>query len=160
MKTGNKILLIVLLLIAIRFFSGLFDLSHKYYDVFVPLLPFATILKSNIYLVLFYIFIAIISSIVHYDEAFAIGLGYGISLLLLITFSRKYSLVNLFNYLVSVLIISTIVFAIMTIVYFIKDEIIVLREYYQFASVNMLISIFYYIFYRIIAIRSFEYVKG
>jgi len=160
MKTGNKILLIVLLLIAIGFFSGLFDLSHKYYDVFVPLLPFATILKSNIYLVLFYIFIAIISSIVHYDEAFAIGLGYGISLLLLITFSRKYSLVNLFNYLVSVLIISTIVFAIMTIVYFIKDEIIVLREYYQFASINMLISIFYYIFYRIIVIRSFEYVKG
>jgi len=160
MKVERKIISIILLIIIAKFLFVILGLSNKYYDIFIPIIPFATLLNSNTLIILFYIITATASSIIHYDETFVVGLGYGISLLILIRFSRKYSLTNIFNYLLSVLTISVIVFFCMVLVYLAKDELVVMRDFSQFVSMNLVIAIFYYILYRILISRAYEYVKG
>lgn len=161
MKKDFKLLIyIVLIVIFIKITLAITGISNCYYDFLLPIIPFIALINNlNIVLIL-YLFIGLLSSIIHYDEMFSILLGYGVSLMILLNFSKKYSLTNLFNYLLSVFAVSLIVVIIQMLSYFAKDKLIVIRDLFQFLFSNILISLFYYYMFKIVVtLRNTDSVK-
>ncbi|MGB9600171.1 MAG: hypothetical protein ACP5QK_01675 [Myxococcota bacterium] len=161
MKRDLRLLIhIISIIIVLQILLAITGISSKYYDIFLPIIPFFSLINNNSILILGYLIIGFISSIIHYDELFSIMLGYGVSIVLLLNFSRKYSLTNLINYIISIFAISLIVFTIQMLAYFAKDKVIVMRDMFQFLYSNIMIGLFYYYFYRVIfSLRNVEGVK-
>ncbi len=140
--------------ILLKVLTLIFGVSYYYADVFIPLIPFFVLLDNYALQILLFVIMGFVSSVVYYDEMFANLLGYGISLILLLNFSKKYSLINLFNYLISVITASLIVFLVQMLSYFAKDKIIVFADLYQFVFINLFAGVLYYYSYRIAVFRS------
>lgn len=141
------------LYLILKVFLSLLGLSKYYFDMFIPILPFLSIVNSFTILVLLFFAISFFASIIYYDEMFTIFLSYGISLLLIIKFSKKYSFINAFNYFLSIFIISILVFTIQVLFYFAKDRIVILSGFYKFISINLIIGFIYYWFYQLVYSR-------
>ncbi|GEM_PF-1888827 len=152
---GSTIRIASFFIISLIIFKLLTNITGTiyYYDIFIPIIPFFALLNNNNIIIVLFIIISFISSIIHYDEIFATMFGYGVSLMLLIIFSKKYSLVNIVNYLISVVAISLIIFIVMMLAYFVKDKIIVFQELYQFVLMNLIVGFLFYIAYRIAKLR-------
>lgn len=155
----RKIIYLLFVFILYKMISGVFLFDRGFYDIFIPLLPFIALIKSVRMIIGAYSIIGVTSSLIHYDELFCNMLGYGISILLLINFSKKYSLLNIFNYTVSIIAISLLNFSVLLLAYLVKDKVVAFGEIYRYVFLNLFVGIFYYLSYRIITFEVAGIVK-
>lgn len=160
MEYKRKVLYLFLLFMLYKAIFAIFLFNRGFYDIFIPLLPFVTLLSGTATIIGFYLITGITSSVIHYDELFGNMLGYGISIILLISLSKRYFLLHIFNYLASIFVISLLNFTILLLAYLIKDEIVVFGEVYRYLFLNLFVGIFYYFSYRIMTFRVADYAKG